>query len=367
MLLKVLLLVLLGLAIQFGFKTFLMFDINKRIYNHRPGECRKIEGPVQGSEDIALIEEKQIAFISSGLVYLPKDPSEITWKGQIFLYDLTQRTFEAEAVPVVNLEDPEEFHPHGLSYWILKDGTVRLFVVVHSKRFQHSIVLLDYDEKKKQLKHVRTVKDEKFVRPNDVVATGDNSFFVSNDGGAQTNGANAFEILSGLYKGGLAYFDGKNSQYLLENHVANGIILSRDRKTLFVSHINQETIGVFEWDQMNVAIRKISEIETLTGCDNFYIDQKDHLWSGCHPVMKDALVHLGNHSDPTAYAPSQVLRFTFSPDFRTAEMVEVLADDGRFVSASTVGCSFDNGKQLLIGTVLRNLIHCDIAAPLDFY
>uniref|UniRef100_A0A8R1I8B0 Arylesterase n=1 Tax=Caenorhabditis japonica TaxID=281687 RepID=A0A8R1I8B0_CAEJA len=367
MLLKIVGLALLAIMVQFGFKTLLMFDVNKRIYNHRPGVCRKIEGPVHGSEDIIIVEAKQIAFASSGIVWLPRPETPITWKGEIFLYDLKTRTYKAESLPIRNLEDVDGFHPHGMSYWTLPDGRVRLFVVVHSKSFHHSIVLLDFDEKRRELVHVRTIRDEKFVRPNDVVATGEESFLVSNDGGAQTVNANAFEAISGLYKGGLVYYDGELSHHLLGDTVANGIILSRDQKTLFVSHINKETIGIYEWDQANIATRRISEIHTLTGCDNFYVDESDHLWSGCHPVLKDAIGHLSNPSDLSLVAPSQVLRFTFSKDFQTAELVELLADDGRLISASTVGCPFDGGKQILIGTVARDLIHCDVSVPLDFY
>ncbi|EGT32645.1 hypothetical protein CAEBREN_14342 [Caenorhabditis brenneri] len=342
-------------------------DINKRVYNHRPGECRKVEGPEQGSEDFEVIDDRKIAFISSGVVYLPKEPSDVTWKGEIYLYDLTKRSYKAELIPVLNLDDEEGFFPHGLSHWILNDGTIRLFVVVHSKTFQHSIVILDYDEKKKQLNHVKTIKDDKFIRPNDIIATGENSFLVSNDGGAQTELGNIWEIFSGFYKGGVVYFDGKKSTYLLENNVANGIILSRNMKTLFVSHINQETIGVYSWDQTNVAINKISEIETLTGCDNFYIDHGNHLWTGCHPVMKDVVAHFGNRSDASLYGPSQVLRITFSNDFKKAEMVEVLADDGRLVCASTIAFPFDDGKQILVGTVGRHPVHCDVNLKFDFY
>ncbi|EGT32619.1 hypothetical protein CAEBREN_02163 [Caenorhabditis brenneri] len=364
--LKIVLVVLLAFLVQYVFKTLLMFDIHKRTYNHRPGQCRKVEGPVHGSEDITIVDEKNIAFITSGLVYLNDDPSHATWKGEIFLYDLTSRAYKAESIPILNLQEPNSFHPHGISHWIMKDGSVRLFIVVHSKEFKHSIVILDYDEKNKKLNHVKTLKDEKFVRPNDIIATGESSFLVSNDGGAQTVLGNAVEMFTGFFKGGLVYYDGKESQYLLENTVANGIILSRDRKTLFVSHINQETIGVFSWDQKKVAIRKISEIETLTGCDNFYIDQENNLWSGCHPVLKDAVGHLGDYTNPSLYSQSQVLRFKFSSDLKTAEMVEVFSDDGRFTSASAIAATFDNGKQLLIGTVFRDLTHCDIDVPLDF-
>lgn len=163
------------------------------------------------------------------------------------------------------------------------------------------------------------------------------------------------------------YYNGKKSQFLMENNIANGIILSRDQKTLFVSHINQETIGVYTWNQKDGEIQKISEIETLTGCDNFYVDTQDHLWAGCHPVVKDAAGHLGNVSDSTLYGPSQVLRVSFSKDLKTAEIVEVLADDGRFVSASTIAIPFDDGKQMIVGTVARPAIHCDINVSLNLY
>lgn len=47
-------------------------------------------------------------------------------------------------------------------------------------------------------------------------------------------------------------------------------------------------------------------------------------------------------------------------------MLEVFSDDGRFTAASAIAATFDNGKQLLIGTVFRDLTHCDIDVPLDF-
>uniref|UniRef100_A0A1I7TK48 Arylesterase n=2 Tax=Caenorhabditis tropicalis TaxID=1561998 RepID=A0A1I7TK48_9PELO len=297
MLLRITLFALLGILIQFVFKTLLIMDINKRVYNHRPGECRIIEGPEQGSEDFEVIEERQIAFISSGVVYLPHSPSDVTWKGEIYLYDLSKRTFQAESIPILNLEDVEGFYPHGLSHWILKDGTIRLFVVVHSKTFKHSVVILDYNEKRKEFNHVKTIYNEKFVRPNDIISTGENSFLVSNDGGAQTELGNIWEILSGFYRGGIVYFDGE----------------------------------------------------------------------GCHPVTKDAVAHLGNRSNPSLYAPSQVLRITFSNDFQSAEIVEILADDGRLVCASTIAFPFDEDKQILIGTVGRSPVHCDVQVPELFH
>ena len=75
--------------------------------------------------------------------------------------------------------------------------------------------------------------------------------------------------------------------------MANGISLSRDGNTLFVSHINQETIGVYSWNQEKISLKKISEIETLTGCDNFYIDKDNHMWTVCRSKF-DSLKNIFN-------------------------------------------------------------------------
>ncbi|CAO4377303.1 unnamed protein product [Caenorhabditis nigoni] len=362
---EVLVLLLLAFVAQFIFRSLLTLDINKRVYNHRPGPCRKIQGVVNGSEDITVVPEKNLAFITSGLVFLHTDETKIENTGEIFIYDLSQKTYKAEKIPVLGLEGNSQFLPHGISHWVLENGTVRLFLVVHSKDFQHSIVILDYDEKKKQLNHVRTIKDEQFVRPNDVLATGENSFLVANDGGSQSNVGNLLEIATGFHRGSLVHYDGKKSKPLLTNTATNGIILSNDKKTLYVSFIYKETIGVFSWDVKKAEIQKISEISTLTACDNFHIDEKDNLWSACHPVLHEASKHLSNHRDQSLHSPTQVLRFKFAADKKTVEILEVFSDDGRFTSAGAVATSFDNGKQMLIGTVFRDVTHCDIDVNLD--
>ncbi|EGT30844.1 hypothetical protein CAEBREN_15858 [Caenorhabditis brenneri] len=205
------------------------------------------------------------------------------------------------------------------------------------------------------------------IRPNDVLASGENSFFISNDGGSCAwKIANILEIATGFHQGSLVHFDGKTSKYLIQNTATNGIILSKDKQTLYVSFIYKETIGAFQWNIKSQEIQKISEIDVLSACDNFHIDEEDNLWSACHPVLKEAAVHLGDHHNPALRSPTQVLRFKFSPDKKSAEIVEVFSDDGRFTSAGAVAANFDKGKQMLIGTVFRDVTHCDIDISLDF-
>ncbi|CAI5452367.1 unnamed protein product [Caenorhabditis angaria] len=360
---KILTWVFLGLVLQYLFKIVLFLDLNKRVYNHRPGTCREVKGPIHGSEDLEIIETKNIAFITSGVVYLPENPNNITWKGQIFKYDLSNKDYVAEPVKVVDLEDEEGFYPHGISHWILEDGTIRLFLVTHTKHFSHAIVILDYNESQNVLRHVKTIRNEKIYRPNDIAATGANSFFVSNDGSAQNALLSVLEVLSGLDGGSVVYYDGTKTKYLIERTSANGISISKDLTTLFVSHINEEIIGVYTWNKDT--LKEVSKISTLSACDNFYIDGRN-LWTGCHPVLKDAAEHLANPIDHRHNAPSQVLLAKFSEDFKTAQIIELLADDGNFISASSIAAPFDLNRQLLIGTVGRKFYHCDINVPIDF-
>ncbi|CAB3407320.1 unnamed protein product [Caenorhabditis bovis] len=343
MLYRLVVIFFLGFLIQYIFRTLLFFGVQKRIYNHRPGECRRVQGPEHGSEDISLVREKNLAFITSGIVYIPKNSSAINWKGQIFVYDVKKRDYEAIPVPIKGLDNSVDFHPHGISHFITKTGKIRLFVVVHSKKFEHSVMLLDFDEKSESLTHYRTIRDEKF-----------------------THLTNTLEILTGYQCGSLVYYDGKNSHTVLDNTIANGISLSSDGKTIFVSHINDAKIGVYSWNENKKSVELLSEAEAMSLCDNFHVDENGNVWSGCHPIMKDAVGHLGDTSNPNLIAPSQVLRFSFSKDYKSSKIVEVFADDGNFISASSIAVNFDNNRQLLIGSVARQLVHCDIKVPLNF-
>lgn len=57
----------------------------------------------------------------------------------------------------------------------------------------------------------------------------------------------------------------------------------------------------------------------------------------------------------------QVLRIKFSSDYTKATVVEVYVDDGHQLSDSSVAVY--HKSCLLIGSVMRELVHCEIADP----
>ncbi|KIH50310.1 hypothetical protein ANCDUO_19612, partial [Ancylostoma duodenale] len=208
----------------------LVLDVNKRVYNHRPGTCRQVEGIAHGSEDIALLEDEGIAFITSGIFYM--SPRGKGVEGQVFLYDFNQKgTWKAEPLKINGKYDQENFHPHGISHIVTSTGVVRLFVISHTKAFEHAVLVLHWNRNTRQLDVVKTIRDEKFIRyiraapqfgvivrsldyllrPNDLVAVSENAFILSNDGSAQTTATNLLEILSLIPRGSVVYYDGKVS------------------------------------------------------------------------------------------------------------------------------------------------------------
>ncbi|EPB67779.1 hypothetical protein ANCCEY_13136 [Ancylostoma ceylanicum] len=163
----------------------------------------------------------------------------------------------------------------------------------------------------------------------------------------------------------------------------NGVAIDREGKHLMVSHVNIETISVYKIGKDYKSLIHLVDVPLLTTIDNLYVDREGAVWTlkrqgeelelltlprapsrdntyGAHPVLKDAMDHLGNCDDLTGHAPSQVLRIKFSKDFKSWEVTEPFIDDGRLLSASSVAVPFKN--QLLIGSVFRQLVHCDVTA-----
>ncbi|KIH50393.1 Arylesterase [Ancylostoma duodenale] len=257
----------------------MVLDVNKRVYNHRPGLCRRVEGIAHGAEDIALLEDDGIAFVTSGLFYM--FPRAKGVQGRIFLYEFNQAgTYRAEPLKINGDYDQENFHPHGISHFVTSAG-VRLFVINHSKSFEHSVMGFDWNRKSGQLDLVKVIKDDKFIRPNNLVAVSDDAFVLTNDGWAQTPITNFLEALSMIPSGSIVYYDGKESSWLMSTTTSpNGVAIDRDGKHLIISHANIETVSVYRIGE--VAYRSLShlvDVPLLTTMDNLYVDKEGAVWT----------------------------------------------------------------------------------------
>jgi len=356
MILKALIFALFPIVGYYVYRLNLLMDPNKEIYNHRPGPCRTVSGIENGSEDIELDRKRNIAFISSGIFYLgPRTPGI---KGEIFLYDYTDN--KAQKLPIsAGQLDMDTFAPHGLTSWEV-NGELHLYAVSHPGLGLHTIEEFVYEEKpKRQLKHVKTIKDDLISRPNDLVAVGPGKFIITNDGSSQSMNGNAIEVFLELRAGSVVYYDGEKAHMLAAHlHSPNGIALDKSKKFLYVAGPHGKRLYVFAVKNNFKSATLINEIRLTTAPDNLFTDENGAVWTGAHPIFWKLMHYCSKPQDKKVLAPSQVLRFEFSPDHLTFKMTEPYADDGHQLAGSTVAVY--HKKKLLIGTVHRTMLECDI-------
>uniref|UniRef100_A0A915BPV0 Paraoxonase n=2 Tax=Parascaris univalens TaxID=6257 RepID=A0A915BPV0_PARUN len=340
-------------------KIAIVLNLNKQVYNHRPGPCRTVEGIQYGAEDAILVERLNSAFVASGLYYMTERSLES--KGQIFLYNFSQPQGQYKAIPL-KLEgdfDEENFRPHGLSS-VIVDGRIQLYVINHDSAFKHSVEVFVYDERETTLKHVKSIKDNKFIRPNGLLAIGKDQFFVTNDGSVQNAFLNLLEAISGIKAGSVIFYDSERSHTLIPSEVSpHGIAVDASRKHLFISSPVGRKLTVYKLAENYKSVEPISTVDLYTVPDNVHVDETGALWIGAHPVVSELIAHSASPDNLQISAPSQVLRIVFEPDFKKWTITEPYMNDGSELVASSVAVPYYG--QLLIGSIYRTMLHCDIA------
>ena len=130
---------------------------------------------IVGAEDIAVDYSTGLAIVSSDDRRSTKAGKPI--KGALYLIDLNKG-----GAVVRNLTDTysnSDFHPHGISLFNdTSDSTQWLFAVNH--RAEKECVEI-FQFRDSTLLHSQTISSSLFFHPNDIAATGKNTFYFTND------------------------------------------------------------------------------------------------------------------------------------------------------------------------------------------
>ncbi|GMR34408.1 hypothetical protein PMAYCL1PPCAC_04603, partial [Pristionchus mayeri] len=330
-------------------------DYGRVVYNHRPGLCTPVHGIVNGSEDIELIQSEGIAFVTSGVT------DRLVVDGKVFLYDFNQRESENKLteLPIIGDSfDQVNFHPHGLSHWIV-NGVIRLYVISHSDENEHSIQVREIKRERDFVANRGPFPFSVIFRPNGIVAVGPDQFIITNDGTAQNDLVFMGEILVGYRGASVVSWDGKESHKLLSGlYGSNGIAYDPRRNTLFVTELCGKTVLAYQLARDMKTATLISSIHLKSGCDNIFLSPDGSLYIGCHPIMHETAVALFDCLGNSTSA-SQILHVKYNEDYTTADVTEPYSNDGKEQSGSSVAVVYE--KQILIGSVCRGLLHCKIA------
>ncbi|XP_072032712.1 serum paraoxonase/lactonase 3-like isoform X2 [Amphiura filiformis] len=321
-----------------------------------PGPCRTVKGIETGSEDIELLSDG-FAFISTGLTW-PDFPLDDRPVG-IYGFDLNQPNEDPIWLPMKgNFNQENIVSHHGLSSWQDKaSGEVTLFLISHRKD-RDAVELFRFDKSSKTLHHRRTIDSPYFVSLNDLVATGSDSFYATNDGCLRWPSTRErlfmVEFLFFWRCGSVVYYDGNSARVQKDNYlVANGIKLSSNGSILYVAHYGAKTIEVFQRNQDN-SITEIRKIDLHMCPDNINVHKEtgDILAVGANGPL-DFSVH-----PPSA--PTSVLRIQAT---NGDKIDELLSDDGTQLSFGSVAERY--GNLLLIGTVNNKAMLCELRSIAD--
>jgi arylesterase/paraoxonase len=304
---------------------------------HFDGTCVPVEG-IAGAEDITIHPRTGVAYLSA-YDRRAAQAGEMGGGG-IFAYDLGSRS------PRVRSLTPEaapDFHPHGISLHVSRDGPDVLFVINHAAG-RHTIEV--YEVGDDLLRHRETLSDPLLLSPNDLVAVDSERFYVTNDHGNLEGFRRTLEEYLRLPLSNVVYYDGSQFREAAGGlQMANGINLSPDGQTLYVGSTIGRAVFVYDRDgeTSNLVLRE--EVPLESGVDNIEVDAGGILWIGSHPKLLDVVAHA---STPTRLAPSQVFRLEPRKD-GSFDIEEVYLDLGEELSAASVAAVYRD--RMIVGPI----------------
>ncbi len=337
---SVILVVVLGLAgacITAGLNSFNHFN---KVEHAFAGRCEPVTG-IPGSGDIQIDIARKRAFISS------LDRRAGAARGAIHIFDLND-PLAAEGWRDRTNGSPEAFRPLGFDFF--EEGQVRRLFVVNEANA--AVEMFDVEDNG-DLVHLETFAERRLNSPNNVVAVGPRSFYVTNDAkpGRNTPLANVhFFLRAG--SGQVLFTNGTVWRVVADGlRFANGVDISADHKRLYVAETAGGAVRIFDTDAETGSLTLVQVIKLDASPDNISIDNEGDLWVAALPKPLSAFRLT---SDPDARAPSEIWRIR---DGQAPEAV--YRDDGDELSASTAAAYTD--EILLIGSHYENkFLFCEL-------
>ena len=307
------------------------------------GQCTPVTG-IAGPEDIQIDPETGRAFISS------LDRRNADARGAVHLFDINDPLAGGGWIDMTG-GAPEAFKPLGIDYYA--DGEVKRLFVVNEANM--AVELFDIADDG-MLTHIETFKERRMTSPNNLVAVGPRSFYVTNDVKPGRNTRfGEFQFLTKAATGEVLYSDGQSWRVAAEGlRFANGITASSDGKRVYVAETAAQTLRIFDRDESSGVLSEVDQVALPAAPDNLTVDSNGDVWVAALPKPLSVPAHGAN---PKAKAPSEIIRISEGGEAET-----VYRDDGSELSASTAAAR--TGGKLLIGALYdEKFLICDLPPP----
>lgn len=338
-LLKVLLFLVL-LLVAFVAYTLSSTGYFRTIEPHFEGDVvQKIE--VVGAEDMTIARDGKFLLISSDDRASRKkgNPKQ----GGIYWMDLEEAGKAPFEVKLISQDFKKPFFPHGFSLLQLDSANYKLWVINHVEG-KHSIEV--FRLRGDSLTYVETLKDEKMISPNDILAVGENEFYFTNDHVYMSKMGTLAEGYLGLKAANVVHFNGEEHKLAAEGIAyANGINWDAERQLLYVASARGFLVKVYKVET-DGSLTFVEDIDCETGVDNIEVDEQGDLWIGAHPSLMAYTAYANFEED---IAPSEVLKLNYRGrgDYT---LQSLYINDGSQVSGSSVAVNYSD--YLFVGNVM---------------
>ncbi|KAI8898244.1 hypothetical protein BC833DRAFT_448859 [Globomyces pollinis-pini] len=344
------------------------FGVLKEIKHINDPTCQLISPELFGCEDAQVHE--------SGLVFLAcaKNLEERrAWWPPIDNFDTSVESHSA--LTVFNLTSNEsfelelkgfksEFSAHGLGILTNpSDPNQVLIAALNHKRSGSVVERFTYQLGSKHVDHVKTVKNSELLyHPNDVVVTGVDTFYATNDL-AYTGVLKELEVFTRRPYGHVVFYDGEKMRIVARNIAyANGISSSTDLSKIYVASACNQQVTVYERKD-NDGLRLLDVIQLNAMADNLSVDI--HTGDIYTLGVQNGLIAKKASHDASVVCPSVGTKITINTDKdqfygKKFKPEQLFYDNGEIVNFGSVFISDSKfNKSFFSGLFTKGIYLCD--------
>ena len=196
-----------------------------------------------------------------------------------------------------------------MSLWQdIDDAKAPVYIAaVNHKRSGSVIELFKHKVGSTLLTHMKTIKDEKIIKPNDVALVGPDSFYVTNDvfgsGVMRT-----IQLFGRFASGNVVFYDGETTRVVLKSLVyPNGIALSPNFEHVYLVSTTNRKLQIYE-RKSNDGLKLLDTIDVGLLGDNIGVDHATgaiYLAGHSHGLMLEGAAH-----DLSKRSPTKLVKIT---------------------------------------------------------
>jgi arylesterase/paraoxonase len=313
-----------------------------KIQEQKPVNETVLESPA-GVEDITVDQETQMIFLSAHDRRNPKS------NGDIYLMKLNDTTSNIKNL--TKNQGFQSFRPHGISFLKTSKNEKFLFVISHANNKDE---VIKFGIEKDSLILLNKYSSSEFISSNDILAVGENQFFLTNDHTRKDDILRKIGDFINFPSGNVVYFDGEKTRIVSEGiPYANGINLSPNGEFVYVSSTTTNRLHVYRPNLQTKKLETIEKIKLKYSPDNIEIDQNGNLLIGCHPKLLQFLSHKKSESNRSA---SAVLSLAFKDNLHKEYSENTIyLSNGNPLSGLSVAAQISE-RSLILGSVFEKKV-----------